>query len=127
MVKIHHCAFSKANILSGFGAAGLVPFDPERVLAKLNIKKFKTPTPSSSSSSNQSFYWGKTPANLYKLEKQKQQIHDLQHQSLSYGVVVEQNAWKGYKSAEMAMRRGSSALHVKWASKGEEDMSLYSR
>jgi len=32
-----HRTFSKANILSGFAAAGLIPFKPERVLAKLRI------------------------------------------------------------------------------------------
>ena len=109
--KIHHCAFSEANILSGFGAAGLVPFNPERVLAKLNIKKFKTPTPPSSSSSNQSFYLGKTPANLYELEKQKQQIQDLQHQSLSHGVVAEQMLGKIIKGAEMAMQNSILLQH----------------
>ena len=43
--SIHGRAFSKANILSGFAAAGLIPFKPERVLARLNIK---TPTPPTS-------------------------------------------------------------------------------
>ena len=64
--KIHGQAFSKANILSGFSAAGLIPLNSEKVLARLNIK---TPTPPSSSSSNQSFYLGRTPANLYQLNK----------------------------------------------------------
>ena len=72
--KIHHQVFSKTNISSGFAAAGLIPLKPERVLAKLNIK---TPTPPSSSSSNQSFYLGKTPVNLYQLNQQKKQIQDL--------------------------------------------------
>ena len=36
--KIHAHAFSKANILSGFAAAGLIPFEPKRVLAKPHIK-----------------------------------------------------------------------------------------
>ena len=51
--KVYANAFSKTNIQSGFGAAGLIPLKPERVLAKLHVK---TPTPPSSSSSNQSFY-----------------------------------------------------------------------
>ena len=72
--KIHGQAFSKANILSGFSAAGLIPLNSEKVLARLNIK---TLTPPSSSSSNQSFYLGRTPANLYQLNKQKKQIQDL--------------------------------------------------
>ena len=66
--KIHGQAFSTTNILSGFTAAGLIPLKLERVLVKLNIK---TPTLPSSSSSNQSFYLGRTPVNLYQLNQQK--------------------------------------------------------
>ena len=98
--KIHHQAFSKSNISSGFAAAGFIPLKSERVLAKLNIK---TPTPSSSLSSNQSFYLGRTPANLYQLNQQKKQIQDLQQQSLS-SVVAEQTLEKVIKGAEMAMQ-----------------------
>ena len=98
--SIHGHAFSKNNILSAFAAAGLIPFKPERVLAKLNVK---TPTPPSSSSSNQSFYLGRTPANLYQLNQQKKQIQDLQQQSLS-SVVAEQTLGKIIKGAEMAMQ-----------------------
>lgn len=101
--SIHGCAFSKANIMSGFAAAGLIPFKPERVLGKLCIKTTKTPTPPSSSSSNQSFYLGRTPANLYQLNQQKKQIQDLQNQSLS-SVVAEQMLEKFMKSTEVAMQ-----------------------
>ena len=100
--KAHNHAFSKANILSGFAAAGLIPFNPDRVLAKLN-KKMKTPTPPSSSSSNQSFYLGKTPANLYQLNQQKMQLQELQKQSLS-SIAAEQMLEKVIKGAEMAMQ-----------------------
>jgi len=98
--KVHGQAFSETNILSAFAAAGLIPLKPERVLAKLNIK---TPTPPSSSSSNQSFYLGKTPANLYQLNQQKKQIQDLQKQSLS-SIAAEQMLEKVIKGAEMAMQ-----------------------
>ena len=60
--KIHHQAFSKTNISSGFAAASFIPLKPERVLAKLNIKIL---TLSSFSSSNQSFYLEKISVNLY--------------------------------------------------------------
>ena len=66
--KAHNHAFSKANILSGFAAAGLIPFNPDRVFAKLDIK-IKIPTSPSSSSSNQLFYLGKTPVNIYQLNQ----------------------------------------------------------
>lgn len=100
--SIHGRAFSKANILSGFAAAGLIPFKPERVLAKLHIE-MKTPTPPSSSSSNQSFYLGSTPAKLYQLNQQKKQIQELQNQSLS-SVVAEQMLEKFMKSTKVAMQ-----------------------
>lgn len=60
-IKIHCQAFSETNILSGFAAADLIPLKLERVLIKLNIKIL---TPSSSSSSNQSFYLGKSNHSL---------------------------------------------------------------
>ena len=100
--KIHSHAFSKTNILGGFAAAGLNPLNSERVLAKLHIKT-KTPTPPSSSSSNQSFYLGRTPANLYQLNQQKKQIQELQQQALS-SVIAEQTLEKVMKGVEMAMQ-----------------------
>ena len=69
--KIHHQAFLKTNISSGFAAAGLISLKLERVLVKLNIKKLIL---SSFLSSNQSFYLEKTPVNLYQLNQQKKQI-----------------------------------------------------
>lgn len=98
---VHQKALSSSNIRSGFAATGLIPFSPERVLSKLNIQH-KTPTPPSSSHSNQSFGAGKTPANIYKLEKQKQRIESLR------GVVspstVDEAMKKVIKGAEMTMQ-----------------------
>lgn len=37
-------AFKSETIKNSFGAAGLVPFEPERVISKLNIQ-LRTPTP----------------------------------------------------------------------------------
>ncbi|OJJ89484.1 uncharacterized protein ASPGLDRAFT_41489 [Aspergillus glaucus CBS 516.65] len=92
--KIHAHAFSKTNnILSGFAAAGLILFKPERVLAKLHIK-MKTPTPLSSLSSNQSFYLGRT-------------------QSVS-SVAAEQMLEKVIKGAEMAMQYFIMSLYPRW-------------
>lgn len=68
--SIHQQAFSTSNISNGFTAIGLIPTKPKRVLQKLQIK-LKTPTPPSSLNSNQSFYLGQTPANLYQLNKQR--------------------------------------------------------
>ena len=40
-------AFKEDTIKNSFGAAGLVPFEPDRVILKLNIR-LRTPTPLSS-------------------------------------------------------------------------------
>ena len=47
----HTGAMTSVNIQSSFAATGLVPYDPERVLSKLNTQ-FKTPTPPSTSHAN---------------------------------------------------------------------------
>lgn len=43
----HFAAISKANIQGGFRGAGLVPFDPQAVIFKLDVK-LQTPIPTSS-------------------------------------------------------------------------------
>lgn len=63
-------AFQALTIKTSFAAAGLVPFDPERVLSKLNIR-LRTPTPSGSRlSSRSSVFTPKTPATVAELLKQ---------------------------------------------------------
>ncbi|ODM20017.1 hypothetical protein SI65_05003 [Aspergillus cristatus] len=66
-------AFKMDNIKNGFMAAGLVPYNPERVLTQLNIY-LKTPTPPGSQSTNSD---PKTPHNLKQLEKQASTIKKL--------------------------------------------------
>lgn len=96
-------ALSAANICSGFAATGLVPLSPEEVLSKLNIQ-LKTPTPPSTSSGNQSFSAGITPANLHQLEQHKKRIQRLRnHPSISPST-VEQAIDKAVKSAEVTMQ-----------------------
>lgn len=100
--SIHSKSMSSNNIISGFKATGLVLLDSSVVLSKLKIK-LKTPTPPSSSGSNQSFYLGKTPANLYQLNRQKEQLHELQNQAMS-SAVAESMLGKVIKGAEIAMQ-----------------------
>lgn len=105
--KINHCAVSNAKILGGFGDAGLVPSDPDRVPAKLHIKTLTPP----SSSSNRSFYVKRTPATLYRLEKQKQQIRDLQIK-IYLMVLLQSKCLKALeKGAEMAMQNSALFQH----------------
>jgi hypothetical protein len=66
-------AFKSETIKNSFGAAGLVPFAPERVISKLDIR-LRTPTPPSSRGSD----WDpKTPSNYVQLQKQASSIKAL--------------------------------------------------
>lgn len=66
-------AFKPNTIKNSFTAAGLVPFDPDRVLSKLNIQ-LRTPTPPGSQSSD---WEPKTPLNYMQLQKQSSSIKAL--------------------------------------------------
>ena len=59
-------AFQAETIQNSFSGAGLVPFNPDRVLDRLNIKQ-KTPTPPGSQSTNSA---PKTPYTARQLERQ---------------------------------------------------------
>lgn len=59
-------AFTIENIQNSFAGTGLVPFNPDRVLSKLDIQ-LKTPTPPGSRSTNSA---PKTPYTTRQLEKQ---------------------------------------------------------
>ena len=71
----HIQSISLANIQSSFAATGLVPYDPERVLLKLN-SQFKTPTPPSTSYANTPIQpWTfETPHNTAQLQLQANAI-----------------------------------------------------
>jgi hypothetical protein len=58
----HQSAITEQNIQGGFRGAGLIPFDPENVLSKLDLK-LKTPTPPSSRSHTPLPWVSKTPNN----------------------------------------------------------------
>ena len=99
---VHQQALSLSNIQSGFAATGLVPLSPERVLSKLH----KTPTPPSTSHSNQStesFGIGKTPVNLHQLEHQKKKIVSFKQHIMSPSV-MDKAMEKVIKGAEMTMQ-----------------------
>jgi hypothetical protein len=61
-------------IRSGFGATGLVPYDPERVLSKLNTQ-LRTPTPPPPTT-EQAPWVPETPHNIQELEFQAKAIGD---------------------------------------------------
>lgn len=75
------CAFHKAfitsitekNIQGGFAGAGLIPYDPQRVLAKLDVQ-LRTPTPPSSQPSTPLPWISKTPQNPREASSQSELI-----------------------------------------------------
>ena len=95
---VHQQALSSSNIQSGFAATGLIPLSPERVLSKIP----KTPTPPSTSHSNQSFGIGQTPANICQLEQQKKKIEYLK--GTVSPSVVDEAMKKVIKGAELTMQ-----------------------
>jgi DDE superfamily endonuclease len=66
-------AYKAETIQNSFAATGLVPYNPERVLEKLNIQ-LRTPTPPSSRGSDSV---PKTPQNIKQLERQASSIKAL--------------------------------------------------
>ena len=74
------------NIYSGFARAGLVLYDPERVLAKLDIQ-LRTPTPSNSRPGTSHTWVSKTPQNPLEADSQtcliKSRVSNHQNSSLT--------------------------------------------
>ena len=63
-------------VRSGFAATGLVPYNPDRVLSKLNTQ-LRTPTPPLLSNSPQQAPWvPETPHNIAELELQTKALKD---------------------------------------------------
>jgi hypothetical protein len=69
-------AFKAKTIKNSFSATGLVPYDPNRVISKLNIR-LHTPTPPPSRGSQSSAWEPKTPSNYKQLQKQAESIKKL--------------------------------------------------
>ena len=70
-------AFKPATIQNSFSAAGLLPYNPDRVISKLDVH-LRTPTPQGSRPGSQSSAWSpKTPANLKQLNRQASSIKAL--------------------------------------------------
>lgn len=65
-------SITKANICASFRGAGLVPYDPDRVILKLDVK-LRTPTPPAP----EAILWeSKTPSKTRELEFQSTLIRD---------------------------------------------------
>ena len=67
-----HIAITSKNICGGWAGAGLIPYDPERVLSKLDIQ-LRTPTPTGLPAI-QSQWTAKTPHNAVEATSQQELI-----------------------------------------------------
>ena len=64
-VEAFYASITANNIQAGFRAAGLVPFDPESVVSRLDPKPI-TPSPPSSRPGTATSWVPKTPSNAYE-------------------------------------------------------------
>ena len=80
-------SFTLANICSAFQCAGLVPFQPDNVLSKLDVQ-LRTPTPAAV---EEALWEARTPSNVRELEAQSTLIRDRvrQHKSSSPASIIE--------------------------------------
>ena len=65
-------SFTQSNIKGGFRGAGLVPYDPEAVISKLDVQ-LRTPTPPAAEDAP---WESKTPSNTLELASQNKLIKD---------------------------------------------------
>src|SRR5882757_6029730 len=77
-------SLTESNIKGGFRGAGLVPFDPERVISALDLK-LRTPTPQNSRPSTAQPWTSQTPSNLTQATSQSSFIKErvVRHQGSS--------------------------------------------
>jgi hypothetical protein len=82
--------FHPENGRGGFRGAGLVPFDPEKVISRLDIK-LRTPTPTGPPSAQTDAWVSKTPQNANETLQQTTHIKDriARHQNSSPTTIFE--------------------------------------
>jgi hypothetical protein len=100
----------ESNIKGGFKGAGLVPFDPESVISKLDIQ-LRTPTPAEEEASQAQAWTSKTPKTILEAQSQSEYLERRirRHQSSSPESILEalKSLSKGTKAVmhEMALVR----------------------
>lgn len=99
-----YASFSEENVRGGFRGAGLVPFDPQSVISKLNVK-LRTPTPPGSSSANAGPWVCKTPQTSYEANAQAEYIKNRisRHQSSSPTSI--------YGAMDQMLKGASTVMH----------------
>ncbi len=69
-IAAHKASMTVSNVKGAFRGAGLIPFNPEKVLSKLDIRAITPPENPPSRPSSQDNWAPKTPANPIELKKQ---------------------------------------------------------
>ncbi|TVY62375.1 hypothetical protein Focb16_v004072 [Fusarium oxysporum f. sp. cubense] len=101
---------TEKNIKGGFKGAGLVPFDPESVVSKLDVQ-LRTPTPAEEEAGQAQPWTSKTPKTIIEAELQSEYLERRirRHQSSSPESILEalKSLSKGTKAVmyEMALMR----------------------
>ena len=100
-------ALNLSNICSGFAAAGLVPFDPERVLSRLQLK-LRIPTPPASETAIAARQTSKTPYTVAQLAQEYTTIKGLlKRRSKSPPSPTERALKRVVKGCRMAMHNAA--------------------
>ncbi|RKK20545.1 hypothetical protein BFJ66_g16799 [Fusarium oxysporum f. sp. cepae] len=68
-----NATMTESNIKGGFKGAGLVPFDPESVVSKLDVQ-LRTPTPAREEASQAQPWTSKTPKTVLEAESQSEYL-----------------------------------------------------
>jgi hypothetical protein len=83
-------SLTESNIKGGFRGAGLIPFDPERVISALDLK-LRTPTPQNSRPSTAQPWTSQTPSNTIQATSQSSFIKErvTRHQGSSPTAILD--------------------------------------
>jgi hypothetical protein len=96
-------ALTSNTVRSGFAGAGLVPYDPERVLSKLN-SYLRTPTPPPPPPTKQAPWVPETPHNIQELESQAKAVRDfVQRRTAGSSSPTDRAVRQLVKGCQMAM------------------------
>ncbi|RFU26650.1 hypothetical protein B7463_g9676, partial [Scytalidium lignicola] len=103
--SIRQQTFKSETIRNGFIATGLIPYNPEHVMAKLTLQiEDKTPTPPGSAHSNHATQWvPETPHNSIQLQLQSQTIQRLVREQYSPTTPTKTAFNQLVKGCELAM------------------------
>ncbi|KAF6525264.1 hypothetical protein HZS61_011059 [Fusarium oxysporum f. sp. conglutinans] len=82
-------AMTEKNIRGAFRGAGLVPFDPESVISKLDVQ-LRTPTPPVEEASQAQPWTSKTPKTVLEAESQSEYLYRRIRRHQSSGRIVEE-------------------------------------